>query len=159
MGNKVIYTKELLESVAVGCTSFAQLARNLGKKPIGSTITHLSKRCRDLGVDVSHFTGQAWAKNKPAKNKLASDDILVMRRPDQGREDVVRLRRAMLEIGISEVCSECGLHSEWNGKPIRLQVDHIDGQYWNNTRSNLRFICPNCHTQTGTWGYRNKKLG
>lgn len=156
MGNKVKYTKDLLDGAVVDCTSFAQLARILGKKPIGSTITHLSKRCKDLGVDVGHFTGQAWAKNKPAKNKLAAVDILVMRKPEQGREDVSRLRRAMIEVGMEEVCGECGLSTTWNGKPLRLQVDHIDGQYWNNLEGNLRFMCPNCHTQTDTWGYRNK---
>lgn len=150
------YTKEMLEDAVKDCTSYAQLARTLGKKPIGSTLTHLAKRCKDMGVDVSHFTGQAWARNKPSKRKLAASDVLIVRRPEQGREDASRLRRALIEVGKEEVCGECGLLPEWHGKPLRLQVDHIDGQYWNNTHDNLRFICPNCHTQTDTWGTRNK---
>lgn len=54
-------------------------------------------------------------------------------------------------------CSVCGLGKEWNGKPITLQVDHIDGNSDNNTLENLRLICPNCHTQTETFCQRNHK--
>ena len=51
-------------------------------------------------------------------------------------------------------CKVCGI-TEYNGKPITLQVDHIDGDRENNTFENLRFICPNCHSQTETWGIGN----
>ena len=51
-------------------------------------------------------------------------------------------------------CSACGI-SDWLGKPISLDLDHIDGNNKNNFPSNWRFLCPNCHRQTPTWG--NKK--
>ena len=47
---------------------------------------------------------------------------------------------------------ECGQGAMWNGKPLTLQVDHIDGNHANNDQNNLRWLCPNCHTQTPTWG-------
>lgn len=55
-------------------------------------------------------------------------------------------------------CSVCGL-SEWNKKPIVLEVDHVDGDAYNNTENNLRFICPNCHSQTPTYKNRNRGNG
>ncbi len=53
-------------------------------------------------------------------------------------------------------CVSCGI-SSWNGKELVLQIDHIDGVSDNNAPSNLRFLCPNCHTQTDTFAARNRK--
>jgi len=53
-------------------------------------------------------------------------------------------------------CSECGQESTWNNKPLGLQLDHIDGNSDNNDLSNLRLLCPNCHTQTETFGNAGK---
>ena len=54
-----------------------------------------------------------------------------------------------------DVCSECGIPSTWNEKPLRLQVDHINGQPYDNLPDNLRLLCPNCHTQTNTFSNKN----
>lgn len=52
-------------------------------------------------------------------------------------------------------CSDCGITDEYNGKPIVLQIDHIDGNHHNDKVENYRYLCPNCHSQTETWGNRN----
>ncbi len=52
-------------------------------------------------------------------------------------------------------CSECEIE-EWRGKKLTLEVDHIDGNPRNNILSNLRLLCPNCHSTTDTWRGRNK---
>ena len=49
-------------------------------------------------------------------------------------------------------CSDCGIGEVWNNKPITLQLDHIDGNSDNNNLDNLRLLCPNCHSQTETYG-------
>ena len=51
-------------------------------------------------------------------------------------------------------CENCNL-AEWMGQPIKLEVDHIDGNKYNNDLSNLKVLCPNCHSLTPTW--RRKK--
>lgn len=56
-------------------------------------------------------------------------------------------------------CEECGIDRKWNNKPLMLEIDHIDGNRKNNKRSNLKCICPNCHSQTPTFRAKNKKNG
>lgn len=55
-------------------------------------------------------------------------------------------------------CSVCNL-VDWQGKPLTLQLDHTDGNAANNMPTNLRLICPNCHTQTPNYGGKNKGNG
>ena len=55
-------------------------------------------------------------------------------------------------------CSCCGI-TEWNNNSISLEVDHIDGNPYNDSPDNLRFICPNCHSQTPTYKAKNKGNG
>ena len=55
-------------------------------------------------------------------------------------------------------CSVC-LLSEWLKKPLVLEIDHTDGDAYNNRPENLRLICPNCHSQTSTFKNRNKGNG
>lgn len=52
-------------------------------------------------------------------------------------------------------CGGCGI-SEWVGKKLSLHLDHIDGDAWNHELSNLRFLCPNCHSLTDTYTGKNK---
>lgn len=66
------------------------------------------------------------------------------------------LRKRVLKHKLMDfVCEECGLRDEWNGKQIVLHMDHIDGDSKNNVLENLRFLCPNCHSQTDTYTGKN----
>jgi hypothetical protein len=51
-------------------------------------------------------------------------------------------------------CEVCGI-TEHNGKPLTFQIDHMNGNRMDNRYENLKVICPNCHTQTDTWGVKN----
>lgn len=58
----------------------------------------------------------------------------------------VRIKRHLIAAGYkSDICECCGI-SDWNGKPISLQLHHIDGNPKNNKLENLQILCPNCHT-------------
>ena len=55
-----------------------------------------------------------------------------------------------------EQCSECNQEGSWNNKTLVLQLDHIDGDSDNNYPSNLRLLCPNCHSQTENFGSKGQ---
>lgn len=68
-----------------------------------------------------------------------------------------RLRRTILLAELIPYRCKCGLGPEWQGQPLTLQLDHINGNHEDDRLENLRFLCPNCHAQTSTWGHRNVK--
>jgi len=58
---------------------------------------------------------------------------------------------------MEDKCVECGIGNEYNGKPITLELDHINGDNLDNKLENLRILCPNCHSQTPTYKSKNRK--
>lgn len=56
-----------------------------------------------------------------------------------------------------QCCESCGQGQTWNGKNLTLEIDHTDGNRKNNKRSNLKYLCPNCHSQTPTFRAKNIK--
>lgn len=54
------------------------------------------------------------------------------------------------------VCRKCGI-KDWCGEPLMLQLEHKDGDNQNDSRENLECLCPNCHSQTPTFGSKNQK--
>lgn len=114
----------------------------------------------EFGLDTSHWLGvrtNCGIHHKGGYQKLSSDQILILDRNKGRKEHISILRRALLDTGKDEKC-ECGLGSTWKGKKLQLQVDHINGNPIDNREENIRFICPNCHSQTENFsGNKNKK--
>lgn len=146
-----LYTKEQLEAVVKESRSFRDVVIRLGKKPHGGSIDHYKDRINKFEIDTSHFVGNKWNVGNVLKKRKTSEEILV-----KGKKlHAYMLRRAMLEKGVIYMCS-CGIN-EWNSKKLNLEVDHIDGDNENNELLNLRFLCPNCHSQTNTYKFYGRK--
>ena len=141
------YTRELLGDAVAKSTSVAGVLRHLGLIEAGGTHAHISRTIKRFGLDTSHFVRyQNGSAHDP--RRLTAAEILVSRPIGSPRTKPPFLRRALMEIGRDYSCESCGNTGEWQGAALRLHVDHIDGSFYNNLAGNLRFLCPNCHSQT-----------
>jgi hypothetical protein len=147
---RLTYSVEDLAVAVRQSESIAGVLRRLGIKPAGGSHFHISRRIRALGLDTSHFLGQAHNRGRIGPRKTAQE-ILVRLPLGSARADGRMLSRALLEIGVTHACAVCSLGPVWLGNPLTLTVDHVDGDWLNNNSDNLRFLCPNCHAQTSTW--------
>jgi Zn finger protein HypA/HybF involved in hydrogenase expression len=68
-----------------------------------------------------------------------------------------KLKLKLIRDGIKDHKCEICLITEWMGKKVPIELDHIDGDHFNNDFTNLRVICPNCHAQTETNSGKNVK--
>lgn len=146
------YTAEILGPIVAREVSVYGVLRALGLKFTGGSHGNIKKLIIRHKLDTSHFLGRGSncgaAHKGPAKKSCV--EILV-HRTDGYREKSWRLRRALLESGVKYQCARCGCGDLWCGASIVLQVDHLDGDHQNCTIENLRFLCPNCHSQTSGW--------
>lgn len=168
--SRFVYRKNKARSISenefanavVNSSSVANLIKNLGCNETGGTRKVIYDRLANY--DTGHFTGQGWSKGLTSKTdsrvarqaesirKYSDDQLLVENAPYWSN---TRLSKILLRKGMLYVCVKCGNDGNWNGEPLSLQVDHISGTGNDNRIENLRFLCPNCHTQTPTWGSRN----
>jgi len=148
------YTRELLTEAVTNSISIAGVLRYLEIPLSGGTHAHIGRRLKRLGIDTSHFLGQAHSRKQPSAWRLTPEQVLVVLKPESPRPRAHVLRRTLIEVGRLYACTSCGIGGEWNGKPIILHVDHINGDWLGNRKENLRFLCPNCHSQTSTFAGR-----
>lgn len=154
--NRRTWTDADLAAAAAEARSIAGVIRALGLTIGGSQYLNIRRRIAELGLDTSHFTGQGWTKglkNPTRGSTRPLEEILV---EDSDYLNTAGLRRRLIKEGLKEERCEICRRTHWQGKPIPLQLDHINGNRRDNRLENLRILCANCHAQTDTWCGKNR---
>lgn len=151
------YTKEFLEKACKESTSYRQVLILSERCPDGGgNIKLLKEKIKEFNIDISHFTGQSWRKEKSlgGKEKYQLKDILVK----DSKISQKTLRDYVIKYNVIEYkCAFCGNIGNWLNQKISLELDHINGINNDNRQENLRWLCPNCHSITDTYCGKNKK--
>lgn len=111
----------------------------------------LDARLKEMNLDISHFNPAHDLSRK--RMVYTMEQILVENSTYNNNYNLKQ--RIFAEGLLKQECAFCGLGTTWQGKPISLQLDHINGVNNDNRLINLRILCPNCHSQTETFGTRN----
>ena len=124
-------------------------------KKVNIPFETFKRKATKLGLYVPNQGGKGTKKEYKGSNKRELNDILSGKYPQYPTDKLKK--RLILEGYLDKVCTECGITDSWNGKPIVLHLDHINGTNNDHRLKNLRLLCPNCHSQTDTWCGRGKR--
>lgn len=152
---KEYYKKEFLENIIKKCYSNSEVLREIGLADKGSNFKTLQRYINEYQIDTSHFSGKKWNKNLSYTDKVCNIKLLdILQENTNFKSHSLKLR--LVAEGLKEYkCEQCGCNGEWCGKPITLELHHINGNHYDNRLENLQILCPNCHSQTST--HKRKK--
>lgn len=146
------YTREILENVIKSSTNWSEVCRKIGVKPATGSQTHIKKCALLLEIDTNHFLGQAWSRGKTFF-KRSIEEYLTLNGKFIGSH---ALKKRLIKEGLKrKECENCKL-SSWIGKPIPVELHHINGDRNDNRLENLQILCRNCHGITDN--FAGKKL-
>lgn len=148
------YSAELLAPIVAAASSIRDVLRELGLTMTGGSHALIKRAIAKHGIDTSHFTPYSGVKTARTKAEYLLPENVFVKNPRASVSHVRRLARIHVT---PYQCKKCENPGEWMGEPVTLQLDHINGDNSDQRIDNLRWLCPNCHSQTETWGFKSRE--
>lgn len=152
------WTREQLEHFLPSARNWTELARLMDQHP--RAIRQMRKMVEVWGLSAEHFESVSETISRLHKEGVKyqgwykiPEEVLVQDSPC-GKNIAKRVFKKLFPERFNK-CENCGQTPIWNGAPLVLQIDHINGNSNDNRVENLRVLCPNCHSQTDTFSGRN----
>jgi 5-methylcytosine-specific restriction endonuclease McrA len=143
-------SEEEIRKAVADARCLADALRALGEEPSGQGYRRLKRAIARHGIATAHFDRDA---TRGGTRRRPLDELLV----SGSRASSTDLRRRLIEEGVKPRRCEGCARTMWRGRPIPLELDHINGDRTDNRLENLRLLCPNCHALTPT--YRGRNIG
>lgn len=147
-------SSEVFAEYVKNSSSFTEILRKCDLENKGGNINTVKRRINKENLDYSHIKtgfGHNAGRTYPLR-RISKEEALerIFTNSSKTSRDFIKL--IICRYSLKEYkCSECQLGDIWNEKKISLQLDHINGINDDNRLENLRFLCPNCHSQTETY--------
>ena len=120
----------------------------------GMSFNRFKRRAKKLELYNPNQGRKGISRPNESRAKFSLSEILDGKHPTF---QTYKLKCRMLREGLIEnKCDVCDVKDTWQGKPIRIHLDHINGIHSDHRRENLQMLCPNCHSQTSTYCGKNK---
>lgn len=149
----ILNNKKLLENLVKENYTYSDILIAAGLKLTGGNQRTLKKYIELFNLDISHFN--QYIKNIPKKTEYRKE--IFVENSNCGNKKIINeiIKYGLIKYECArEVCKNIGF---WHGQPLTLQLEHKNGDNKDNRIENLEFLCPNCHTQTLTYGSKNRK--
>ena len=150
------WDESMLKVAVDQSTSIRQVLFKLRLIPAGGNYEQIKSTIKLLSIDTSHFTGKLWNKGKsiPRKPIFSLKEILTRNSHFQS----YKLKKRLFDEEIKKrKCEKCNWAEKSKDGRIPLELDHINGDRYDNRLSNLQVLCPNCHSLQPTHRGRNMR--
>lgn len=150
------WNEHQLRNAAANATSIRKVIKALGLVEAGGNYAQIKKYLREYNINTDHFSGMSW--NKGLHGLFRSSKSLTQILVQNSNYQSFKLKKRLFAEKIKQAeCELCGWSKTTPEGRLPLELDHINGNRYDNRLSNLRILCPNCHSLQPTHRGLNKK--